>query len=53
MLRNYTSDNPEWESAYLDRMHQLVERDKNHPSVMIWSLGNESFYGRNHKAMSK
>jgi beta-galactosidase len=50
---SYTSDNPDWESAYLDRMHQLVERDKNHPSVIIWSLGNEAFYGRNHAAMSK
>ena len=50
---SYTSDNPEWETPYLDRMHQLVERDKNHPSVIIWSLGNESFYGRNHEAMSK
>ncbi|EXJ69419.1 uncharacterized protein A1O5_07455 [Cladophialophora psammophila CBS 110553] len=50
---DYTSDNVEWESAYLDRMHQLVERDKNHPSVIIWSLGNEAFYGRNHAAMSK
>ncbi|KAJ9614272.1 Beta-galactosidase (Lactase) [Cladophialophora chaetospira] len=50
---NYTSDNPEWQAAYLDRMHQLVERDKNHPSVIIWSLGNESFYGRNHAAMSE
>ncbi|OQV10117.1 hypothetical protein CLAIMM_14161 [Cladophialophora immunda] len=50
---DYTSDNVEWESAYLDRVHQLVERDKNHPSVLIWSLGNEAFYGRNHAAMSK
>jgi beta-galactosidase len=50
---SFTSDNKEWESAYLDRMHQLVERDKNHPSVIIWSLGNESFYGRNHAAMSR
>ena len=48
---SFTSDNKEWEAAYLDRMHQLVERDKNHPSVIIWSLGNESFYGRNHTAM--
>lgn len=50
---SFTSDNKEWEAAYLDRMHSLVERDKNHPSVIIWSLGNESFYGRNHAAMSK
>ena len=48
---SYTSDNPSWEEAYLDRMKQLVERDKNHPSVIIWSLGNESFYGQNHAAM--
>jgi beta-galactosidase len=48
---DYTSDNPNWKAAYLDRMEQLVQRDKNHPSVIIWSLGNESFYGRNHRAM--
>ncbi|MGD9931976.1 MAG: glycoside hydrolase family 2 TIM barrel-domain containing protein [Mangrovibacterium sp.] len=32
---------PEWAPAHLDRIHRLVERDKNHPSVIIWSLGNE------------
>lgn len=48
---SFTSDNKTWEAAYLDRMCQLVERDKNHPSVIIWSLGNESWYGRNHAAM--
>ncbi|MDA3881106.1 MAG: DUF4981 domain-containing protein [Prolixibacteraceae bacterium] len=32
---------PQWEAAHLDRMQRLVERDKNHPSVIIWSLGNE------------
>ena len=48
---SYASDNPTWREAYLDRMRQLVERDKNHPSVIIWSLGNESFYGQNHAAM--
>jgi beta-galactosidase len=47
----FTSDNEDWRAAYLDRMTQLVQRDKNHTSVIIWSLGNESFYGRNHKAM--
>lgn len=45
------SDDPEWEAAYLDRMERMVERDKNHPSVIIWSLGNESGFGRNHEAM--
>jgi beta-galactosidase len=48
---SFASNNPRWRDAYLDRMRQLVERDKNHPSVIIWSLGNESFYGQNHAAM--
>lgn len=47
----YTTDNPEWQHAYVDRMVQLVNRDKNHSSVIMWSLGNEAFYGQNHKAM--
>ncbi len=47
------SDAPEWQDAYLDRMRRLVERDKNHPSVIIWSLGNESGFGRNHDAMGR
>ena len=50
---NRTSDDPEWEDAYVDRMVRMVERDKNHPSVIIWSLGNESGFGRNHEAMAK
>lgn len=50
---HYLSDNPDWETAYLDRASQLVLRDINHPSIIIWSLGNESCYGRNHKAMYK
>ncbi|KAH7028082.1 glycosyl hydrolases family 2, TIM barrel domain-containing protein [Microdochium trichocladiopsis] len=48
---SYTSDNPEWREAYVDRARQLVARDKNHPCVIMWSLGNEAFYGRNHQAM--
>ncbi|KAK0742358.1 hypothetical protein B0T21DRAFT_328101 [Apiosordaria backusii] len=47
----FTSDNPEWEEAYLDRARQMVMRDFNRPSVILWSLGNESGYGRNHRAM--
>lgn len=38
---------PEWRDAILDREHALVERDKNHPSVIIWSVGNESADGDN------
>ncbi|CAK7230116.1 Beta-galactosidase (Lactase) [Sporothrix bragantina] len=47
----FTSDNPTWKAAYLDRVEALVQRDKNHTSVIMWSLGNEAFYGQNHKAM--
>lgn len=50
---SWTSDNPEWTEAYLDRAKQLVERYKNHASIIIWSLGNECFYGQNQAAMSK
>ena len=45
------SDDPAWKSAYLDRMQQLVHRDKNNASIIMWSLGNESFFGQNHVAM--
>ena len=47
------SDSPDWEDAYLDRIKRLVERDINHPSVIIWSLGNESGFGRNHQKMAE
>lgn len=36
-----------WEGAYVDRIVRMVERDKNHPSVIFWSMGNESGGGRN------
>lgn len=47
------SEDPDWRDAYLDRAERLVERDKNHPSVLIWSLGNESGFGDNHIAMAE
>ncbi len=37
----------EWEAAHVDRIMAMVERDKNHPSVTIWSLGNEAGPGQN------
>lgn len=46
------SDDPAWRDAYLDRVERTVERDKNHPSIVIWSLGNESGTGCNLAAMS-
>jgi beta-galactosidase len=45
------ADNPQWRSAFLARGNAMVERDKNHPSVIIWSLGNESGMGQNFTAM--
>ena len=49
---NRLSDDPAWQALYLDRMVRMVERDKNHPAVLLWSLGNESGFGCNHVAMA-
>ncbi|MBR1408154.1 MAG: DUF4981 domain-containing protein [Clostridia bacterium] len=46
------SGNPEWKDAYVSRMVRTLERDKNCPAVIMWSLGNESQIGDNHRAMS-
>jgi len=46
------SSDPAWQAAYLDRAQRMVARDKNHPCIIIWSLGNESGYGPNHDAMA-
>ena len=43
---------PIWASSFLERAVRMVERDKNHPSVVIWSLGNESGMGGGHAAMA-
>lgn len=45
------SSSPEWTAAYVERASRMVLRDKNHPSVILWSLGNESGAGCNHAAM--
>lgn len=47
------SDDPAWEAAYLDRMERMVRRDRSHACIVLWSLGNESGYGRNHAAMAR
>jgi beta-galactosidase len=46
------SNIPAWHTAFLERAIRMVERDKNHPSVVFWSLGNESGCGPNHAAMA-
>ncbi|OKP80490.1 hypothetical protein A3844_27365 [Paenibacillus helianthi] len=45
------SASPEWTQAFMERAVRMVLRDKNHPSIILWSLGNESGYGANHAAM--
>jgi beta-galactosidase len=44
---------PSWQTAFLERGSRMVERDKNHPSVVIWSMGNESGYGVNHATLAE
>jgi len=44
-------DNPDWMAAHVDRATSLVQRDKNHPSIIFWSLGNEGGRGCNMRAM--
>ncbi|GAB3266980.1 glycoside hydrolase family 2 TIM barrel-domain containing protein [Arthrobacter pigmenti] len=46
------SDDPAWREAYLDRIERTIERDKNHPSIIMWSLGNEAGTGMNLAAAS-
>ena len=51
-LRGTLASTPDWGDAFLDRAIRMAERDKNHPCIIFWSLGNESGYGPNHAAMS-
>ena len=39
-------DRPEWMDCMLDRVNSMYQRDKNHPAILIWSCGNESFGGK-------
>ncbi|EAU4640893.1 beta-galactosidase [Salmonella enterica] len=48
---NRLSDDPDWLPAMSQRVTRMVQRDRNHPSIIIWSLGNESGYGANHDAL--
>lgn len=46
------SNDPAWTGAYLERSSRMALRDKNHPSIIFWSLGNEAGSGPNHAAMA-
>ena len=49
---DYLSQHSQWREAFVDRARLMFERDKNRTCVVMWSLGNESGYGDNHRAMS-
>lgn len=49
----WITDDPTWETAYVSRMTRMIERDKNHPSIIMWSLGNESAFGCNFRRMTE
>lgn len=49
----WLSDNPEWEEAYVNRIKRTIQRDKNHPCIIMWSLGNESSFGYNFRKMAE
>ena len=51
-LRGTLAADPEWAQAFMDRAIRMAERDKNHPSVIFWSMGNEAGYGPNFAAIS-
>lgn len=51
--RYYIAEKPEWKDAWVDRGVRLVLRDRNHPSIFSWSMGNETGWGPNFDAMYK
>ena len=48
---NALAENADWEAAFVSRGERMVQRDKNHPCIITWSLGNEAGYGAAHDAM--
>jgi len=52
-LFDFGGNDPKFGAATMDRMVSMVERDKNHPSVIIWSLGNEAGFGKNYNHMAR
>lgn len=50
---DWITDDPEWEASYVDRSVRMVKRDRNHPSIIMWSMGNESSFGCNFRSAAK
>lgn len=48
-FNTYTSNASEWKDAHINRTQRMLEQNKNHPSIVIWSLGNEAGFGENFK----
>lgn len=51
-LRPYCAEHPDWKAAHIARGMAMVHRDKNHPCVVVWSMGNESGIGPNFDALA-
>lgn len=49
----WITDDPSWKTAYVDRSVRMVKRDRNHPSVIMWSMGNESGFGCNFRSAAE
>lgn len=54
-VENYTwiTDDPSWEKAYVDRSVRMVKQNRNHPCIIMWSMGNESAFGCNFRSAAK
>lgn len=50
---NRITNDPQWKKAHIDRMERMIERDYNHPSIIMWSIGNESGNGPNTNAATE
>ena len=49
----WITDDPEWEKSYVDRSVRMVKRDRNHPCIIMWSMGNESSFGHNFRSAAE
>ena len=49
----WITDDPTWRTGYVDRSVRMVKRDRNHPSIIMWSMGNESSFGCNFRSAAE